>query len=826
MNISYKWLSTYLPSVKTMTPQQVADALTEIGLETGSIEKVDMIKGGLQGIMVGKVLTCLPHPNSDHLHCTTVSIGSEEPLKIVCGAPNVAQGQYVLVATIGTTIYHGEEHFIIKKSKLRGEESFGMLCSEVELGLGNDNSGIKVLEDSPKEGTSAADYFNLESDYVLEVDITPNRVDATSHFGVARDLAAYLSRYGNKCKALLPTIAPIKISNSTESIKVIKEVSSTDCPRYQAVLIQGVDNRESPKWLKEALETIGIHTKNLLVDLSNFILHETGQPLHIFDADKIQGKTIHIKTLPKGTRFTSLDEIERELNGSEIMICDNEQNPLCMAGVIGGHESAVTLETKNIFIECANFNSTLIRKAARAHALNTDSSFRFERGLDPNATEYALARIVALILETAGGEVCGDIIDLYEEAWSEPQCILTFNKLYEVMGTSIPKDIVESILLSLDITIIKKNSEEWLLSLPIYRIDVRREIDVIEEILRIYGYNEIPLKGYIHANLSTRTETDLDYHTEIVISEQLTGAGYNEILANSLSAERYYNGLDTYKEEQLVQLLNPLSRELSSLRQTLLFGGLEAISRNIKGKASHCSFYEWGNCYFKNSEKSNDQFPLAPYTEKEMLSLWITGTIGNNNWAGSPRELDAAKLKGDVENIFSRCNIPLNRLYSHLGENDIFSDYLEYRLYNEKGEKLAWWGKVRPEILQIFDINQAVYFAEIDRALLMETGRKNRLQAKDINKYPVVKRDLALLLHQSIPFAKVEQVARKSESKLLQKVELFDVYTGKNLPEGTKSYAVSFFLQDENSTLTDKQIEKTMARIQEALEKELKASLR
>ncbi|KGN99116.1 phenylalanyl-tRNA synthetase subunit beta [Porphyromonas gingivicanis] len=826
MNISYKWLADYLPAVKEMTPQEVADALTSIGLETGSVERVDSIKGGLEGLVVGHVLTCTEHPNSDHLHCTTVDVGTEEPLKIVCGAPNIAQGQYVIVATIGTTLYSGEDSFVIKKSKLRGEESYGMICSEVEIGIGSDSSGILALSDAPTPGTSAAKYFNIECDYVLEVDITPNRVDATSHFGVARDLAAYLNQRGKSVQAQRPEEAKLSSNSTVAPIDIAVEVSEEACPRYQGVVVEGLTNGESPEWLQQRLTAIGLRPLNLLVDISNYVLHEMGQPLHFFDADRIAGGRIRVAQLPKDTPFTTLDGVERKLQGTELMICDDQYKPLCMAGVFGGLDSGVTETTTRIFIECANFNSTLIRKAARAHALNTDSSFRFERGLDPEATNFALRRVLSLITELIPQAVVGSGVDVYRKAPEKPECTLRRSKLNEVAGAELADETVLKILQDLDINPIKTTEDGWLLSLPVYRTDVRREIDVIEEILRIYGYNEIPLKGYIHANLSTRSENDLDYHSELILSEQLVGAGYNEILSNSLTAERYYTELTTYPASELVSLVNPLSRELGVLRQTLLFGGLEAISRNFHNKQSVCAFFEWGNCYRKEAQEGLEKNELSVYKEKAMLGLWLSGTRAENNWLTPAQKMTVYHLKSDVENLFRRMHIVPDTLHLTISSNDLFTDCLEYRIGDASGACIAWLGRVKPEITHSFEIEDPVFYAEIDRTLLMQWGRKSPLQAKEINKYPVVKRDLALLLDEAIPFIEIEKIAYKAERKLLQRVELFDVYTGKNLPEGKKSYAVSFYLQDETATLTDKQIEKSMLRIRQMLEKELGASLR
>lgn len=826
MNISYKWLADYLPAVHEMTPQEVADALTSIGLETGSIERVDTIKGGLQGFVVGHVLTCTEHPNSDHLHCTTVDVGGEEPLKIVCGASNIAQGQYVIVATIGTTLYSGEDSFVIKKSKLRGEESHGMICSEVELGVGCDSSGILVLKDTPAPGTPAAEYFKIESDYVLEVDITPNRVDATSHFGVARDLAAYLNQKGKSVHAEKPAITDINHRNDVKAIDIAVEVPEEACPRYQGVVVEGLTNGESPQWLQEQITSIGLRPLNLLVDISNYVLHEMGQPLHFFDADHIVGGRIRVAQLPEGTLFTTLDGVEHKLQGTELMICDDKYTPLCMAGVFGGLDSGVTEATTRIFIECANFNSTLVRKAARAHALNTDSSFRFERGLDPDATDFTLRRALSLITELIPGATIGTIVDVYRKHPEQPQCTLHKSKLTEVAGAELPETTVLKILEDLDIKPLKNTEKGWILSLPVYRTDVRREIDVIEEILRIYGYNEIPLKGYIHANLSTRSENDLDYHSEIILSEQLVGAGYNEILSNSLTAERYYTDLTTYPTSELISLVNPLSRELGVLRQTLLFGGLEAISRNFHNKQNVCAFFEWGNCYRKEVKGGAEKNDLSVYQETAMLGLWLSGTRAENSWLATSQKMTVYHLKADVENLLRRMHVDPQELHTEISSNDLFTDFLEYKVGGPSGACLAWLGRLKPEITKPFEIEDPVFYAEIDRTLLMQCGRKKPLQAKEINKFPVVKRDLALLLDETIHFAEVQKIAYKAERKLLQRVELFDVYTGKNLPEGKKSYAVSFYLQDEVATLNDKQIDKSMLRIRQLLEKELGASLR
>lgn len=826
MNISYKWLIELLPQAAQLTPQEVADALTSIGLETGSVTSVETIKGGLRGLVIGQVESCVEHPNSDHLHCTTVSVGTDQPLRIVCGAPNVAAGQHVVVATIGTTLYDGDTSFTIKKSKLRGEESFGMICSEVEIGIGTDQSGIMVLPDDAPIGMPAAEYFGVEQDYCLEVDITPNRVDATSHFGVARDLAAYLTQQGKPCKAQLPTLKPAEVAIAEgDSVKVTLETVPQEVARYQGVTIEGVTNGESPKWLRDRLHTLGLRSINLLVDLSNYILHEVGQPLHFFDADKIAENNLIVTQCPAGSSFTTLDGVARTLKGSELMICDGKRTPLCMAGIMGGEDSGVSDLTTRLFIESASFNSTLVRKAARSHGLNTDSSFRFERGLDPDATHYALQRALQLVLELAGGKQVGKIIDLMPLPTEHPACTLRRRKLFATIGGEIDDATILRILESLDIHVIEEWPDGWLLSLPVYRIDVRREVDVIEEILRIYGYNQIPFKGYIRATLSSRSENDLNHHSEKLISEQLVGMGYQEVLSNSLSAEKYYQAIEGFDTSSLVHLLNPLSQELCIMRYTLLFGGLEAIARNFKNKQPWCAFYEWGNCYSNSVQQPTIEQPLAPYQEFAALGLWLSGAQGANNWlTGSATPLDAFHLKAHVEAILSRMHIAVDQLTLQQGEDAIYSDYLSYT--TATGQEVARLGVVRTHLLQRLEIEQPVYYAQLPVATLMAEGRQRPIVAQEIAKYPIVKRDFALLLNQEVTFAQVEAAAKKAERKLLQKVELFDVYTGKNLPANKKSYAVSFWLQDTHATLTEKQIEGTMKRIRTQLEKDLEAELR
>ena len=830
MNISYNALCRYLPKVADIDPHHLCDILTSIGLEVASIAEVEMVKGGLKGIVLGKVLTCEPHPNSDHLHLTTVDIGSEV-LNIVCGAPNVASGQIVPVATIGAVLYNGEECFTIKKSKLRGEVSCGMICSEKELGIGEDTSGIMVLPKEAPIGVPAKEYFQIESDYRIEIDITPNRVDATSHYGVARDLAAYLSARGQLVKAHLPEVKPLPQGKKGEGIAVSVDLLPEECPRYSGITLKGIHNGESPDEIKNFLKAIDLHPVNLVVDISNIVLYEVGQPLHILDADKINGQCLSVCKLPKGTPFVTLDSVEHKLLGTEIMIVDGNKEPLCMAGVLGGKEAEVTTETKRIFIESANFNSTLIRKAARKHGISTDSSFRFERGLDPAATAYALNRAVDLLINYAGAVVEGELYDSSFLPLEEPRCTLSLSFMKQLLGVEIPLEKVKTILQSLDVVVEKEQGDTLHLLLPRYRTDVRRQADIVEEILRIYGYNEIPSSGYVTANLSARGIKDQDYHSELLISEQMVGAGYSEILCNSLSSEKYYKPLTSYPWERLVHLLNPLSEELAVLRQTLLFGGLEATSRNERNKSPFCLFFEWGNVYRTTpTQESTPAFNagtplLKGYEEVPILALWNSGTLGEDSWYQKEQPTSAFRLKGDVENIFRRVGIPLHTLKeSLLTQSDLFTTELQF--VTQDGKVLCRMGEVSSAIRKLCDIDRPVYYAELRSDLLFALGRKETLQVEDINKFPVVTRDFALLIDETVTFSEISKVATEAGGKLLRDVQLFDVYQGKNLPQGKVSYAVRFRLQDDKGTLTDKQIEKVMKNISSQLQSKLGATIR
>ena len=820
MNISYNWLKEYLDF--DLQPEEVSAALTSIGLETGGVEEVQTIKGGLEGLVIGEVLTCEEHPNSDHLHITTVNVGSGEPLQVVCGAPNVAAGQKVVVAVNGTKLYDGDKEFTIKRSKIRGVESNGMICAEDEIGVGTDHSGIIVLPGSAVVGTPAKEYYNVKSDYVLEVDITPNRVDATSHFGVARDLAAYLKRHGKPAELKRPSVDAFKIDDDAPAIEVTVE-NTEACLRYSGVTIKGVTVKESPDWMKNRLTAIGLRPINNVVDVTNYVLHELGLPLHSFDAGKVKGGKVIVKTQPEGTKFVTLDGVERTLTDRDLMICNTEE-PMCIGGVFGGLDSGVTMQTKDVFLEAACFHPTWIRKTARRFGLNTDASFRFERGLDPNCTTYVLKRAALLIQELAGGKITGAIQDIYPKPVKPYEVELTYNKINSLIGKEIPKDTVKSILDSLEMKIVSETEEGLTVHVPVYRIDVQRDVDVIEDILRIYGYNNVEFGESLKSNLSYKTSVDRSYQMQNLISEQLCGAGFNEILNNSLTRSAYYNELTTYPVSHCVMLMNPLSADLNSMRQTLLFGGLESIAYNAKRKNSNIRFFEFGNCYDYNKEKKREDATLAEFSEDYRLGLWVCGNRVENSWAHADEKSSVYELKAYVENILARLGVdPKKVVFGNL-KNDIYSAAIS--ITTGSGQELGTFGVVNRGICKSLDIDFDVYFAELSWTRLMKETKKNKVTFSDISKFPAVKRDLALLLDKSVQFSAIEKIARESERKLLKEVSLFDVYEGKNLPSGKKSYAVSFFLQDETKTLNDKQIDAIMQKIRKNLEDKLGASLR
>lgn len=819
MNISYSWLKSLLPF--SLSPDETAVALTSIGLENGPVEEVETIKGGLEGLVIGEVLTCASHPDSDHLHVTTVNVGGEEPLTIVCGAPNVAAGQKVIVATIGTKLYSGDECFTIKRSKIRGQESFGMICAEDEIGLGTSHDGIIVLPETAQVGMQASDYYGIRKEYVLEVDITPNRADAASHFGVARDLAALLKQSDASVTLVKPSVDGFKVDAINNPVAV--QVENTDaCLRYSGVTVSGVNVGESPKWLKERLQLIGIRPINSVVDVTNYLLHEMGQPLHAFDADKIKGNLVRVRTVDAGTKFTTLDGVERTLDAADLMIC-NANEPMCIAGVFGGLDSGVTEATTRVFIESACFNPVSVRKTARRHGLNTDSSFRFERGIDPNNTVYVLKRAALMIQELAGGKISSDVVDIYPNPIEGFKVSLSLNKVNTLIGKSLERETVVSILKALEISIDGENGDMLELTVPAYRVDVQRDVDVIEDILRIYGYNNIEFTSTIRSTISSSVKPDNHRLTNLV-AEQLTANGFNEILNNSLTAASYYAGLTEMPEPNCVHLLNPLSTDLNVMRQTLLFGGLESVAYNRNRRRTDLAFYEFGNCYRYDADARTAGETLSPFSESMHLSLWMTGFKQEKHWSGPQSKVSAYDLKAMVENVFARLGISRNRISLAEGGDEVFAHSLTYTFKN--GTVLAQLGQVRDKILKTFDIDVPVFYADIHWNVVLKALSNHAVQFSEISRFPDVKRDLALLIDSAVRFEDIEQVAFNTERKLLKSVSLFDVYEGKNLPEGKKSYAVNFVLQDMTQTLTDSKIDAVMGKLVKQFEVQLGASLR
>ncbi|MBQ8450615.1 MAG: phenylalanine--tRNA ligase subunit beta [Bacteroidaceae bacterium] len=821
MNISYNWLKEYVDF--DMTPEEVSAALTSIGLETDGVEEVQTIKGGLEGLVIGEVLTCIDHPDSDHLHITTVNLGDGNPVQIVCGAPNVAAGQKVVVATIGTKLYDGENCFTIKKGKIRGAESHGMICAEDESGIGTSHDGIIVLPDSAVPGTPAKEYYNIKSEYVIGVDITPNRADACSHYGVARDLYAYTMQAKGSSAMHRPSTDDFKVDNNDLNIDI--EVQNCEaCLRYAGVTVKGVTVKESPEWLKNKLQIIGLRPINNIVDITNYILHAYGQPMHCFDADKIKGGKVVVRTMPEGTPFVTLDGEERKLSERDLMIC-NAEEPMCIAGVFGGLDSGTTEETKNVFLESAYFHPTWVRKTARRHGLQTDSSFRFERGTDPNCVIYALKQAAMLIKELAGGEIAMEIKDIYPAPVADFPVDIEYKYINNLIGADIAPKTVKSIVSSLEMKITNETDKGLSLAVPPYRVDVQRPCDVVEDILRIYGYNNVEINTTLHSSIITKGAEDRSHKLQNLVSEQLVGCGFNEIMNNSLTAAAYYDELETYASANLVRLMNPLSADLNVMRQTLLFGGLESIQRNVARKYSDLSFFEFGNCYRFDADKRTEEKILSPYSEDYHLGLWMTGNSVAASWIDAGRPVTAYDLKAIVEHVFDRLGFkPAARLISTF-TNDIFAAGLQIQAQSNK-KVIAQLGILRKKVTKRFDIESDVFFADINWSELMRVIRNAKVGYSEISKYPAVRRDLALLLNSDVTFAQIEQIARETEKKLLKEVTLFDVYEGKNLEEGKKSYAVSFVLQDDNQTLNDKQIDKVMARLMENFEKRLGAKQR
>ena len=821
MNISYNWLKEYVDF--DFTPEEVSAALTSLGLETDGVEKVETIKGGLEGLVIGKVLTCTDHPDSDHLHITTVDLGDGTPVQIVCGAPNVAAGQHVVVATIGTKLYDGDKEFTIKKSKIRGAESFGMICAEDEIGVGTSHDGIIVLPESAVPGTPAKEYYNVKDDYVFEVDLTPNRIDAASHYGVARDLAAWLLRHGKRPNLRRPSVDSFRPDRADGAVEVTVE-NEEACPRYSGVTIRNVKVAESPEWLRNYLNAIGQRPINNIVDITNFILNAFCQPLHCFDLAKVKGGKIVVRTVENGKKFTTLDNVERTLTDKDLMICNSEE-PMCIAGVFGGLDSGVTETTTDIFLESACFHPTWVRKTARRQGLNTDSSFRFERGVDPNNTIYAVKLAALLVKELAGGEICGDVFDHYPAEVQRPAVSLSYDYINSIVGKVIEPEVVKGILKSLEMEITAEHDGVLELLVPTYRVDVTRPCDVVEDLLRVYGYNNVEFGESLKSSLSYRQATDESSRLQTLVSEQLTAGGFYEIMNNSLSAVSYYEKLETmYPLAHCVRLLNPLSNDLAVLRQTLLFGGLESLSHNINRKNPDLMMYEFGNCYFLNPEKqSTQEAPLAPYSETYRLGIWMTGDVVDGNWAVKSRKSTVYDLKAVVENVLARLGVKADVVVEQT-KNELLSAALEYK--TRSGKTLGFAGIVSHRLCKAADIDQEVYFAEFDWMPLLKLSMKKKMEFTDLPKTMPVKRDLALLVDAAVAFADIERIVRSTEKRLLKSVSLFDVYEGKNLEAGKKSYAISLVLQDDEKTLTDKQIDAVMSKIITNLQRQLDAKLR
>ena len=818
MNISYKWLKEYVDF--DLTAQQVADALTSTGLEVDALEEVQSIKGGLKGLYVGKVLTCEAHPNSDHLHVTTVDLGKGEPSQIVCGAPNVAAGQKVIVADLGCVLYDGDKEFVIKKSKLRGVESNGMICAEDEIGVGTSHDGIIVLPEDAVVGTPAAEYYNLESDWLIEVDITANRADGLSHWGVARDLYAWLKSNGYETKMHRPDCSKFTIDNHDLPIEV--KIENTEaCKRYACVSVTDCEVKESPEWLKTKLNTIGLRPINNIVDITNYVMMAYGQPLHTFDADMVKGHKIVVKTMPEGTPFQTLDGEEHKLSDRDLAIC-NAEDPMCIAGVFGGKGSGTYETTKNVVLESAYFHPTWIRKSARRHGLSTDASFRFERGVDPNGTIYALQQAAILCKELAGGKVSMEICDVYPEPMQNAVVDLTYKYVYDLVGKDIPVDKIKSICESLEMKVLEETAEGLKLEIPAYRVDVTRPCDVVEDILRIYGYNNVEIPTQLKGSLVIKGDEDQKHKLANLVSEQLVGEGFNEILNNSLTKGAYYEGSDAAKN--CVKIMNPLSTDLNVMRQTLLFGGLESIQHNVNRKRGNLRFFEFGNVYGFDPEKENLDDPMQAYKEQYHAALWITGKRVEGSWAHANEDGNFYELSAYVENILRRIGVKPGMIVRKKSESDIFSAGLT--IENRGGKKLIEMGIITKKLQKQFGLDAPVYYAELNWTALMKVIKKNEVLYTEVPKFPAVSRDLALLVDNSVEFAQIEQIARQTEKKLLKKVELFDVYEGDKLPAGKKSYAVNFILQDEEKTMGDKQIDAIMQKLIANIKKQLNAELR
>lgn len=832
MNISYSWLKDYVGF--DLSAEQLAAALTSIGLECEGTHTVETIRGGLRGIVIGKVLTCVEHPNSDHLHITTVDLGGETPEQIVCGAPNVAAGQTVVVATVGTTLYDGDKEFVIKKSKIRGVESMGMICAEDEIGIGTSHDGIIVItgDNLPAPGTPAAQYYGVQDEEIIEVDITPNRIDAASHYGVARDLAAYLTAHNDTyapIRAHRPGVEGFAIDDPQAKGVTVRVDNVQACPRYSGITIEGVKVAPSPEWLQKRLRLIGLHPINNIVDITNYILHSLGQPLHCFDRSHIQGDTIVVRNCPQGTKFTTLDGVERTLDAADLMICDGNLTPMCIAGVFGGLDSGVTEATTSVFLESACFNATGVRRTARRHGLSTDASFRYERGLDPNGCIYILKVAALMVKELAGGTIIGEIQDIYPTTIHRPRVLLETKYMDTLVGQKIPTAAVDAILEALEIETIQRNGdaaepESRLLAVPTYRVDVTRPCDVIEDLLRIYGYNNIEAPAQVRSSLSYKSDTDAAADMQRIISNQLSGAGFREILNNSLTAVSYYQD---DQPERCVRLLNPLSQDLAVMRRTLLYGGLESIAHNVNRKSKDLAFYEFGNVYFYDgSRESTAEAPLRPYTQGARLALWLTGDARTASWQAPALEATYYDLRAHTDNILRHLGFDITRdiTYTAAEASPIYAAAMT--IATRKGKTLGTIGIVSRAAAAKCDLKAPVYFAELDWDALTHAAQNLTITYYDLPKTQAVKRDLALLIDTKVTMAEIEKTVRDSEKKILRDVALFDVYEGDKLPQGKKSYAITITLRDNEKTLQDKYIDNVMNRIIANLRNRLGAELR
>ena len=820
MNVSYNWLKRYLDA--DLSAERMAEILTELGLEVEEFEKIETIKGGLKGVVVGEVLTCEDHPDSDHLHITTVDVGAESPLQIVCGAANCRKGLKVMCATVGAVLYpiDSDEEFKIKRSKIRGVESLGMLCAEDELGIGRNHEGIMELPAEAVVGTPAKEYLNIADDYLIGIGLTPNRVDAASHIGVARDIAAYLKSRGERVEFKLPSVDGFKIDDTSRTIEV-EVVNAEAAPRYAGITVSGCKIAPSPEWMQNELRAAGINPKNNLVDITNYVLFELGQPLHAFDADKIEGGKVVVRSAVEGEKFVTLDGVERTLTANDLMICSAER-PMCIAGVYGGQDSGISDETVNVFIESAYFHPVWVRKTAKRFGLNTDASFRFERGVDPNIQVYALKRAAMLMQELAGGRITSEIIDINPTPASHFEFDFSLDRARKLIGKDIAEETFMTILDALDVEVRGREGDVLHVAVPPYRVDVQREADLIEDVLRVYGYNNIEISDHVNSTLSYAPKPNKS-RLQNMASDYLSANGYTEIMSNSLTKASYYEGCTTHPVERCVKILNPLSQDLNVMRQTLLFNALEAVELNVNRRNGNLKMYEVGNCYFFNAEKAEEESVLAKYEEGMRLGITVTGLATQLSWNSKAEGSSFFTLRGMVEKLLKRFGIDLYALQCESLESDLYADAI---LFKQGPKEVLRMGVVSPIVRKKFDIKQEVYFAEVDFDQVVKMTKKSKVQFKELSKFPEVKRDLALLVNKSVTFSQLRSIAFATEKKLLKSVSLFDVYEGDKLPEGKKSYALSFILEDKSQTLTDKQIERTMANIQAQLEQKCGAEIR